>query len=79
MDGVNVDLVHGYPAGTTAGIVTAAGLDATRDKLTITASGSTVTIQVNGASTPATCQFTYAAAASAGTAPTISALDTAGC
>jgi MSHA pilin protein MshA len=79
MDGVNVDLVHGYPAGTTAGIVTAAGLDATRDKLTITAASGTVTIQVNGAGTPANCQFTYTAAASSGAAPTISALDTTGC
>jgi MSHA pilin protein MshA len=78
MDGTTVDLVNGYPAGTTAGIVAAAGLDATRDKLTITAVSGTVTIQVNGATTPASCQFTYTAAA-AGAAPTISALDTTGC
>ncbi len=78
MDGTTVDLVNGYPAGTTAGIVAAAGLDATRDKLTITAASGTVTFQVNGATTLANCQFTYTAAA-AGAAPTISSLDTTGC
>jgi MSHA pilin protein MshA len=37
------------------------------------------TVQIQGAPTPATCQFTYTAAAAAGSAPTISPVSTAGC
>jgi len=63
LDGAVIQTNHGYPEASDAGIIAAAALDATNDKLTISgqdsAAGTTVTIQVNGATTLANCQVTY--------------------
>lgn len=83
LDGVTVQTNHGYPEATNpSGIVAAANLSATDDKLTVTggaaAAGSTITIQVQGATTPANCQVVYTSPAAAGSAPTI-VLTKSGC
>ncbi len=88
MEGATVQTNHGYPEATPAGIISAAGLDTTagptnRDKITWTAGGTapgaTITITINGATTPATCGFTYTSPAAANSAPTFGVLQTAGC
>jgi MSHA pilin protein MshA len=86
----NVNMVNGYPAATLDGIVFAAGLQTLAAIPTaatllnegwIVAAGPPVVFQPAGAPTPATCQFTYTAAA-AGATPAITQLTaaaTAGC
>ena len=88
-----VATVNGYPASATAlaaaipGIVGAAGLTTVfsptlaqlqAEGYNVTV-GATATFQIQGAPTPGTCQFTYAAPTAANTAPVISAVLTAGC
>jgi MSHA pilin protein MshA len=77
LDGVNVPTVYGYPEASTAGIVTAAGLDATNDKVTIaTPSAGVLTITIDGAATAANCRITYnAATATAAATATLNASD----
>lgn len=70
MEGTTVNLVYGYPAATTAGIVAAANIDATRDEVTITA-GDPITIDMNGAGTLANCRISYTAATSTTGPPAI--------
>ncbi len=78
LEGTNINMTNGYPAGTLAnGIVTAAQLETT--DFTITAAGGTVTVQAIGATNAATCQFQYAAPTAAGSAPTYTAPVTTGC
>jgi MSHA pilin protein MshA len=77
MEGATVDLVYGYPAGTAAGIVTAANISAANDGVTISAASGTVTIDINGG-TAGTCTVTYVQASSASSPPGISAVKT-GC
>lgn len=69
MDGTVVNLVFGYPAATAAGIQ-AALQDTTGFS---TAAGPPFNFTKTGATgtTPANCNVTYAAAAAAGSAPTI--------
>ena len=62
LDGVSVLMTNRYP--TAAGILVAAGLSA---EYSASAAGTVVTVQVLGADTPASCQFTYTEAT--GTAP----------
>ncbi|MEI7456485.1 MAG: type II secretion system protein [Nitrosomonadales bacterium] len=64
-EGTTVTMVQYYPAA--ASIATVAGLGS---GYTVTTSGTTTTIQVTGATTPASCQVTYTEAA-VGAAPTI--------
>jgi len=73
LDGQNVDAVFGYPAATTPGIITAAGIDAANDKINVASAAGVTTIQVQGATTVANCQITYnqATAAAAATASLI--------
>ena len=76
-EGQTINMVYGYPAATTAqGITVAAGITATDYTLAVV--GTTVTIQVPGATTPATCQITYTRATSA-TVPATAIINTAGC
>ena len=65
LDGVTISMVNGYPTATA--IFTAAGLSSDFSGVV---SGSTTTIQVVNATTPATCSFTYTQAAG-GTAPPV--------
>lgn len=73
MEGTNVTMVNSYPTANAAGIVAAAQLS-TADGLTISAggagAGAVVTIDIVGATTPATCRISYTAPA-AGNAPAI--------
>lgn len=86
LDGAVVQTNHGYPEASSAGIIAAASLDANDDKLVVSGSnsapGSTITIQIAGATTPSSCQITYQSADLAGspaiTAPVIS-LTKGGC
>lgn len=94
-EGGLVALVNGYPqalaAGAGAGIISAAGLTSPFNPTAAqyaaegygqvgggAAAGAALQIQVLG-NTPATCFFTYTAAAAAGAAPVISAPTTTGC
>ncbi|BCB25396.1 hypothetical protein SKTS_02820 [Sulfurimicrobium lacus] len=76
MDGTLVNIVNRYPAATAAGIIAAAQLGAATDGLTIVA-GNPILIEVNGATTVATCSVSYTAATAA-LAPVIT-VNTAGC
>ncbi|MCL6554865.1 MAG: prepilin-type N-terminal cleavage/methylation domain-containing protein [Burkholderiales bacterium] len=82
MEGVNVTLINGYPTANAAGIVTAAQLNAAADGLIISGggagAGATITMDVVGATTPATCRISYTSPAAANGSPTIT-LNTAGC
>ncbi len=74
VDGATVNVVYGYPAASATGIVAAAGLNATDDKVTVAVVAGTppsVTITVDGAATAANCRITYTEATSA-LAPVVS-------
>ncbi len=73
LDGVSIIMSNRYP--TAAGILVAAGLSA---EYSASAAGTVTTIQVAGASTPATCQFTYSEA-TATLPPTVTTPVTTGC
>jgi MSHA pilin protein MshA len=80
MEGVAVAMTNQYPASTVPGIITAAQLTNAADGVTVTA-GASLTIDIVGATTPATCRVTYPAATKAGavvTAPLITVVTT-GC
>jgi MSHA pilin protein MshA len=74
LDGAMVQTNHGYPEASATGIVAAASIDPTNDKLVVSsggnAPGSTITIQVQGAATPASCQVTYQSPNPSGTPST---------
>ncbi len=73
MEGVNVDMVFGYPAATD---IQNALADTTG--FTIAVATGTATFTKTGASTPANCVVTYAEAADAVTPPVINVVTT-GC
>lgn len=79
LDGAQIAMVNRYPAGVSAGAISniyaAAGLSAEYSSVP----GATfVTIQVLGATTPATCAFSYTEATAA-VPPVITTPATAGC
>ncbi len=86
-----VNIVFGYPDVTaigTAGLLSAAGLTTTfnptlaelnGEGYNYTATATVAAFQIQGATTPATCQFTYTEPIAPNTAPTISVVNTAGC
>ena len=82
---VNVTLL--YPAATLAGVVSSAGVvqgvvnaaNLAADGFATTIAGNALTLQVSGGPTPATCSFTYTAAAALGQAPVLSNINNAGC
>jgi len=82
LEGAAITLIHGYPTADAAGIIAASNLNAANDDVTISAggaaAGSNITVQVNGATTPASCQISYTAPTAAATAPAISVV-TSGC
>jgi len=85
-----INLVNAYPAASdfgTAGVLSAAGLTTTfnptqtqlqADGYNYTGSGGVGTFQIQGAPTPAQCQFTYTEAAANGS-PVITPIDPSGC
>ena len=66
MEGAIIDQVNGYPTANLTGIIRALQLDATNDQVTISAggaaAGSTITIDINGATTAASCSVSYTSA-----------------
>jgi MSHA pilin protein MshA len=82
LDGASVTTNYGYPTADAAGIVAAANMNATDDKLTISAggaaAGSNITIQVNGAATANQCQISYTSPATSASAAVTSYVTT-GC
>ncbi len=75
VDGATINVVHGYPAASGAGIVAAAGLNASDDKVEIddTTTPGTVTIKMlNGSTALDNCKVTYVAAAGPSAAPSSS-------
>ena len=76
LEGSNVTIQRGYPAGTVAGIGNA--LTTTAGYTLDASTAGTVVFQVNGAATLATCSVTYVEPAGPGLAPTITSA-TAGC
>ena len=74
MDGVAITMSNGYPTADVNGI----GKAVSADDATFQSSGSgPFTFQVKGATTVASCQFTYTA--SSGAFPAISTATTSGC
>jgi len=69
LEGANITMANFYPTADAAGIIAAAQLVAASDAVTITA-GNPITIDINGAATPANCRISYTAAV-AGGVPTI--------
>lgn len=86
-----INMAFGYPAATalgTAGSLSMAGLtgvfnpaaaDVAAEGYTYSAAGGVATVGIVGATTPATCFFTYTEPGAANTAPTLSAVTTTGC
>ena len=66
MEGALIDQVNGYPTANATGIINALQLNAVNDQVTISAggaaAGSTITIDINGATTPANCRVSYTSA-----------------
>ncbi len=66
MEGALIDQVNGYPTATSTGIIRALQLDQTNDQVLLSpggaAAGSTITIDINGATTPANCRVSYTSA-----------------
>jgi MSHA pilin protein MshA len=81
MDGTLVTMLNRYPTANAAGIIAALGVVAANENVTITAggaaAGSTISIQVNGATALANCQASYTSPA-LGNAPGI-AIDVTNC
>jgi MSHA pilin protein MshA len=75
MEGALIDQVNGYPTANLNGIIQALQLDSTNDQVTLSAggaaAGSTITIDINGATTAASCRVSYTSAL-ANASPTIS-------
>lgn len=75
MEGFNVTMVNSNPTADAAGILVAAQINAGADNLTVSAggaaAGSTITIDINGATTPANCRISYTSPAAAGNSPAI--------
>ena len=82
LDGAVVQTNHGYPEASAAGIIEAAHISAGDDKVTViggaAAAGSSITVQIQGAATPANCQVVYTSPAANGAAPAI-VLTKSGC
>ncbi len=68
MEGTSITMANYYPDATVTGIQAAANVSSNDYVLSVT--GTTLTVQPKGATTPAQCQFTYTAA-TAGSAPAI--------
>jgi MSHA pilin protein MshA len=81
MEGVNVDLINGYPTANATGIITALQVNAVSDDVTISVggpgAGDTITIDMNGGTAP-DCRVSYTAPVLANSSPAI-AITTTGC
>ncbi len=82
MDGQVVTMINNYPTADAAGIIAAAQMNAGSDGLTISAGGAgagvLLTIDMDGATTPANCRISYTSSAAVSAAPVVN-LVTTGC
>ena len=82
MEGATVNMANGYPTAdantnSPGGIILAAQINPTADGLTVSVSGPTLNLDVQGGTVP-TCRIVYTQAVAVNTAPTIT-LDVSGC
>jgi MSHA pilin protein MshA len=70
LDGATVNTVFGFPEASVNGIIAAAAISQTDDKVTIASAAGVTTIQINGAATAAQCQITFTQATAAAAATT---------
>ena len=77
MDGQNILTGFAYPTAAAGGIQAAAQLQTA--EYTMTFAGDVMTVQAPGATTPASCQFTYTWTPVANGAPTVSVPVISGC
>jgi MSHA pilin protein MshA len=84
MEGVNVTMVNRYPTAEAAGIIAAAGINTAVDAVSLSgggaAAGSSITIDIQGGSSP-NCRVSYSAATVSGSsivAPVVAPV-TSGC
>ena len=82
MEGATVNMVNGYPTAdantnSPGGIILAAQINPSADGLTVSTSGPTLNLDVQGGTVP-NCRIVYTQAVAVNTAPTIT-LDVSGC
>jgi MSHA pilin protein MshA len=82
MEGAIINMINGYPAAnvstiTPGGIVLATQINPTSDTVSVAVVGNSVTIDINGGSTP-NCRVTYTEPVAINTAPVVVA-DVSGC
>ena len=82
MEGASVLMVNGYPAANSSvsspgGIILAAQINPTADGLTVNVTAPTLTVDIQGGTTP-NCRISYTEAIAVNTSPTIT-LDISGC
>ena len=68
LDNVNIDMENGYPTTASTGITAAAQVSGSDYTIDVSSDKATVTYQVSGAKTAATCQVVYTAATSGASA-----------
>jgi MSHA pilin protein MshA len=82
MEGAIINMINGYPAAniattTPGGIVLATQINPTSDTVTVAVVGNSVTIDINGGTSP-NCRVTYTEPVAINTAPVV-AVDVSGC
>ncbi len=82
MEGATVNMANGYPTadantGSPGGIILAAQINPSADGLTVSVSGPTLNMDIQGGTVP-NCRVVYTQAVAVNTAPTIT-LDVSGC
>ena len=82
MEGAIINMVNGYPTASTAtttpgGIILATQINPTSDTVTVAVVGNSVTIDINGGTTP-NCRVTYTEPVALNTAPVV-VMDVSGC
>jgi MSHA pilin protein MshA len=82
MEGAIINMINGYPVAnvstvTPGGIILATQINPTADGVTVTLVGTSVTIDINGGTTP-NCRVTYTEPVAINTSPSI-VVDVGGC
>lgn len=82
MEGAIINMVNGYPTAnvstvTPGGIILASQINPTADAVTVTLTGNSVFIDINGGTSP-NCRIVYAEPVAINTSPTVS-VDVSGC
>lgn len=82
MEGAVINMVNGYPVSniattTPGGIILASQISPTADSVSLSVTGNTVNVDINGGTSP-NCRITYTEPVAINTSPSI-AVDVAGC